>query len=75
MEPGSFQWCTVTGIRDNGHKLKHRKLQMNIRKHFFTVRVTKNWHTLPGEVVASVLGGIQKLSGHDPGQLALGGPA
>jgi len=24
MEPDSFQWCPVTGLRGNGCKLKHR---------------------------------------------------
>ncbi|KFZ56520.1 hypothetical protein N321_07488, partial [Antrostomus carolinensis] len=35
----------------NGHKLKHRRLHLNIRKHFFTV--TKHWHKLPRECVES----------------------
>ena len=39
--------------RGNRHKLKHRKLPLSIRKHFFIVRVTKHWHRLPREVVAS----------------------
>jgi len=39
--------------RDNGHKLQYRRFHPNIRKHFFTVRVTEHWHRLPTEVTAS----------------------
>jgi len=28
--------------RDNGHKLKHRNLQLNMRKNFFPLRVTEH---------------------------------
>ena len=28
--------------RSNGHKLKHRRIHLSIRKHFFTVQVTKH---------------------------------
>ncbi|KFQ81079.1 hypothetical protein N337_05415, partial [Phoenicopterus ruber ruber] len=37
----------------NGHKLELRKFRLNMRKNFFTVRVTEPWHRLPREVVAS----------------------
>ncbi|KFQ88012.1 hypothetical protein N337_01845, partial [Phoenicopterus ruber ruber] len=35
----------------NGHKLKHKKLHLNMRKNFFTARVTEHWHRLPREAV------------------------
>jgi len=39
--------------RGNGHKLKHRRLPLNIRKPSFTVRVTEHWQRSPREVVES----------------------
>jgi len=39
--------------RGNRHKLKHRKFRLNMRKNFFTLRVTKPWNRLPSRVVES----------------------
>jgi len=39
--------------RGSGHKLKHRKFHVTLRKNFFPLRVTEDWERLPREVVES----------------------
>jgi len=58
--------------RGNGHKLKHRKFQRNMRKNFFPLRVMEPWTRGCG---FSFSGDIQDPPGRGPVQPALGDPA
>ena len=44
---------SVAQQHGKGHKMEHRKFLINMRKNFFTLRVTEQWNKLFREVLES----------------------
>jgi len=51
MGLGSFLWVPSGKIKGSTYKLENGKFHLNMRKNFFTVRVTEHWKRLPREVL------------------------
>ena len=46
-----FSKACCNSTRSNGFKLKERRIRIDLRKTFFTVRMVRHWTRLPIEVV------------------------
>uniref|UniRef100_A0A803SME4 Reverse transcriptase domain-containing protein n=1 Tax=Anolis carolinensis TaxID=28377 RepID=A0A803SME4_ANOCA len=66
-----FSAALLTRTRNNGFKLQERRFHLNIRKNFLTVRVVRQWNSLPRTVVEapSLEAFKQRLDGHLSGVL------
>lgn len=62
QEGPDFSAMSSDRIRDDGHKLEHRKLHLNMKKNF-TLGVTDHWNT-PRVVAAPFPGNTQNPPGH-----------
>ena len=65
-----FSVACSNRTKDNGQKLEHKKLYLNVTKNFFTVRVIEPWSKLLIDVVEPLSLEISKTHSCAPGQHA-----